>query len=201
MTTNKYFEITKKTTIDFKERRIDAENFKKVFDKLDENEIYKDLDKNGYKGIGNYISAIAELDDQTTLESQWIVEIIDLFYCYFTDNYELECAKDFYKFLKIGLNKENKNPVKISFNQAIQDYLNKKISDYCLAYIASEFLNNLKFFEKEIECDKELSNILNAALKLKPKRLLENLTLQEAQIKSAVDMALIKYLKGQVNQK
>ena len=88
MTTNKYFEIARKTTIDFKERRINAEDFKKTFDNLDENEVYKNLEKDGYKGVSNYISAIAELDDQTTLESQWIVEIINLFYCFFIDNYD-----------------------------------------------------------------------------------------------------------------
>jgi len=191
MTTNKYFEIAKKTTIDYIENRISALVFKETFEKLDKTEIYQDLDKNGYKGIGNYISAVAEIDDQTTLESQTIVNIIDLFYCYFIDNYEYICARDFYKFLKIGLSKENKNPIKISFKQAIRDYFNNRISDYCLAYIASEFLNNLNFFEKQ---DKELFNILNTALKLKPKRLLEDLSSEETKAKQSVDNILKEYL-------
>jgi len=195
MITNKYFETAKKTTIDFKERRINTEDFKKTFDKLDENEIYRDLDKNGYKSIGNYISAVAELEDQSTLESQWIVEIIDLFYCYFIDNYELVCAKDFYKFLKIGLSKENKTPVKISFKLSIQAYLDKKISDYCLAYIAFEFLN-LKFFEKEIKENKELLNILTIASKLKPNKLLEDLNTEEIENKKTIDNKLEEYLKN-----
>jgi len=193
--TNKYFKIAKKTTIDFKERRIDAEDFKKVFNELDETEIYKDLEKSNFKGVSNYISAIAELDDQTTLESQWIIEIINLFYCFFIDNYDYIYAKDFYKFLKIGLSKENKTPVKISFKLAIQDYLDKKIGDYCLAYIASEFLNNLKFFEKEIKEDKELFNILNTATKLKPKKLLEDLMPEEQKTKQDIDNTLKDYLK------
>jgi hypothetical protein len=196
MTTNKYFELTKKTTIDYKERRIDTEDFKKTFEKLDETEIYKDLKKNGYLGVSNYISAIAEIDDQTTLESQWIIEIINLFYCYFIDNYDSYCAKDFYKFLKIGLNKENKNPVKISFKLAIQDYVDKKINDYCLAYIASEFLNNLKFFEKEIKENKKLFDILITASKLKPNKLLEDLTSKEIETKKAIDKKLEEYLKN-----
>ena len=191
---NKYFEIAKKTTVDFKEKRIDIEDFKKIFDKLDETEIYKDLENDGYKGISNYISAVAELDDQTTLESQWIVEIIDLFYCYFIDGYEFECAKDFYRFLKIGLNRENKTPVKISFKLAIQDYLDKKIGDYCLVYIASEFLNNLKFFEKEIKHDEELFNMLNLSLKLKPTKLLEKLTYDEEKKIEEIDNVLKSYI-------
>ena len=195
MTINKYFEIVKKTTVDFKERRLGIEDFKKTFDKLDETEIYKNLEKDGYKGVSNYISAVAELEDQTTLESQWIVEIIDLFYCYFTDNYESECAKDFYRFLKLGLSKENKTPVKISFKLAIQDYLDKKIGDYCLAYIASEFLTNLNFLKKEIKEDKELFNILTTALKLKPKKILEGLTPKEEKIKQSMDNSLKSYLK------
>ncbi len=195
MTTNKYFELTKKTTIDFKERRIDAEDFKKVFNELDKTEIYKDLEKSGFKGVSNYISAVAELDDQTTLESQWIVEIINLFYCFFIDDYDYIYAKDFYKFLKIGLSKENKNPIKISFKLAIKDYFDRKIGDYCLAYIASEFLNNLKFFEKEIKEDKELFNILTTASKLKPKRLLEYLTPEEQKTKQDIDNILKDYLE------
>jgi len=192
--TNKYFEIAKKTTIDFKEGRIDAEDFKEIFDKLDKTEVYKDLERSGFKGVSNYISAIAELDDQTTLESQWIIEIIDLFYCFFIDNYELDCAKDFYKFLKIGLSKENKSPIKISFKLAIKDYLDKKIGDYCLAYIASEFLNNLKFFEKEIKRDEELFNMLNLSLKLKPTKLLENLTREEEKNIEGIDNVLKSYI-------
>lgn len=194
MINNKYFEIAKKTTIDFKERQISVEDFKRVFDKLDEIEIYKGLERDGYKGVSNYISAIAEIDDQSTLESQWIIEVINLFYCYFTDNYELDCAKYFYKFLKIGLNKENKAPVKISFKLAIKDYLNKKISDYCLAYIASEFLNNLKFFETEIKCDEELFSTLNVALKLKPTKFLEDLTFEEEKSKEEINNVLRSYV-------
>ncbi len=196
MTTNKYFELAKKTTIDFKERKIDAEDFKKVFNELDETEIYKDLEKSGFRGVSNYISAVAELDDQTTLESQWIIEIINLFYCFFIDNYDYIYAKDFYRFLKIGLNKENKTPIRLSFKQAIQDYFDKKISDYCLAYIASEFSNNLKFFEKEIKEDKELFNILTISLKLKPKKLLEDLTPEEIQNRETIDNSLNEYLKN-----
>ena len=194
MMTNKYFEIIKKTTIDFKEGRIDVEDFKKTFEKLDEIEIHENLRQNGYTGIANYIGAVAELEDQTTLESQWIVEIINLFYCYFTDNYESDCAKGFYKFFKIGLSKENKYPVKISFKQAIQEYLNKKISDYCLAYIASEFLNNLNFFEKEIKEDKELFNVLGIATKLKPTKLLEDLTQEEKKAKKEINDILRSYI-------
>lgn len=196
MIINNYFKIVKKTTIDYKERRIDTEDFKKTFEKLDETKIYKDLEKNGFLGVSNYISAIAEIDDQNTLESQWIVEIINLFYCYFIDNYDSYCAKDFYKFLKIGLNKENKNPVKISFKEAVQNYLDKKISDYCLAYIASEFLNNLKFFEKEIKENKELFDILITASKLKPNKLLEDFTSKEIETKKAIDKKLEEYLKN-----
>lgn len=194
MITNKYFEIAKKTTIDYIENRISCLVFKETFDKLDEIEIYKDLEISGFKGVSNYISAVAEIDDQSTLESQTIVNIIDLFYCYFTDNYELDCAKDFYKFLKIGLSKENKYPVKISFKQAIQEYLNKKISDYCLAYIASEFLNNLNFFEKEIKEDKELFNVLGIAIKLKPTKLLEDLTQEEKKAKKEINDILRSYI-------
>jgi len=192
---NKYFEIVKKTTIDYIEGRINASEFKTKFNELDKNTIYKDLESSGYVGVSNFISAVSELDDQTTLESQWIIEIISLFYCYFIDNYEHDCAKYFYKFLKIGLNKENKNPVKISFKKAIQNYLDKKIGDYCLAYIASEFLNNLNFFEKEIKEDKELSNVLTIALKLKPNKLLEDLTSKEIETKKAIDKKLKEYLK------
>ena len=137
--TNKYFEIAKKTTIDYIEGRISALEFKEAFEKLDNIEIYKDLEKDGYIGISNYVSAVAELEDQTTLESQWIIEIINLFYCYFVDNYDYIYAKDFYKFLKFGLNKKNKNPVKLSFSKAIESYLDNKISNYCLVYIANEF--------------------------------------------------------------
>jgi len=191
---NKYFEITKKTTIDYIENRISVLVFKETFEKLDKIEIYKDLERDGYKGVSNYISAIAEIDDQSTLESQWIVEVINLFYCYFIDNYESDCAKDFYKFLKIGLSKENKNPVKTSFELAIQDYLDKKISDYCLAYIASEFLNNLKFFETEIKEDRELFNILTIALKLKPKKILEDLTQEEEKTKKEINNILRSYI-------
>lgn len=194
MITNKYFEIAKKATVDFKERKIDIKDFKKVFDKLNETEIYKNLEKDGCKGVSNYISAVAELEDQTTLESQWIVEIIDLFYCYFTDNYESKCAKDFYKFLKLGLNKENETPVKISFKLAIRDYLDKKIGDYCLAYIAKEFLNNLKFFKKEIKEDTELFNILNTSLKLKPKKILEDLSSEQQKNKQNINNFLKDYL-------
>lgn len=194
MTTNKYYKITKKTTIDFKERKIDTQDFKKTFEKLDKIEIYQDLENDGYKGVSNYISAIAEIDDQTTLESQWIVEIIDLFYCYFIDNYDYLCTKNFYKYLKIGLTKENKTPVKLSFKSAIQDYLDKKISDYCLAYIASEFLKNLNFFKKELQTDQELFNTLYIALKLKPKKLLEDLTPKEEKIKTSINNQLKKYL-------
>jgi len=194
MMINKYFEITKKTTIDYIENRISVLVFKETFEKLDKIEIYKDLERDGYKGVSNYISAIAEIDDQSTLESQWIVEVINLFYCYFIDNYESDCAKDFYKFLKIGLSKENKNPVKTSFELAIQDYLDKKISDYCLAYIASEFLNNLKFFETEIKEDRELFNILTIALKLKPKKILEDLTQEEEKTKKEINNILRSYI-------
>ena len=194
MTTNKYFEIARKTTIDFKERRINAEDFKKTFDNLDENEVYKNLEKDGYKGVSNYISAIAELDDQTTLESQWIVEIINLFYCFFIDNYDYIYAKNFYKFLKIGLSKKNKNPVKISFKLAIQDYLDKKIGDHCLAYISSEFLNNLKFFEKEIKEDKELFDILTTTLYFKPKKLIDDLTPEEKKSKIEIENNINGYL-------
>lgn len=194
MMTNKYFKITKKTTIDFKEKRISIEDFKKTFNNLDKIEIYKDLENNEYKGIANYISAVAELDDQTTLESQWIIETINLFYCYFIDDYQSDCAKDFYKFLKIGLSKENKTPVKISFKLAIQDYLDKKIDDYCLAYIAKEFLNNLKFFKKEIKKDTELFNILNTSLKLKPKKLLEDLSPEQQKNKQNINNILKDYL-------
>lgn len=194
MMTNKYFEITKKATVDYIENRISVLEFKETFEKLDEIEIYKDLERDGYKGVSNYISAIAEIDDQSTLESQWIVEVINLFYCYFTDNYELDCAKYFYNFLKVGLSKENKNPVEVSFKLAIQDYLDKKISDYCLAYIASEFLNNLKFFETEIKLDGELFNTLNVALKLKPTKLLENLTQEEERNKEEINDILKSYI-------
>lgn len=193
--TNKYFEIAKKTTIDFKEGRISVLEFKETFEKLDKVEIYKDLDKNECKGISNYISAVAELEDQNTLESQWIVETINLFYCYFIDNYDYIYAKDFYRFLKFGLEKENKNPVKISFKNAIESYLDNKISGECLVYIANEFLNNLKFFQEEINKDKKLLNILNISLKLKFNRILEDLNPGELKIKQKIDIDLSNYLK------
>lgn len=193
--TNKYFEITKKTTVDYIEGRISALDFKETFEKLDNIEIYKDLEKKGYIGISNYISAVAELEDQTTLESKWIIEIINLFYCYFVDNYDYIYAKDFYKFLKFSLNKENKNPVKISFKKAIESYLDNKISGECLVYIASEFLNNLKFFKKEISNDKKLLNILSISLKLKFNRILEDLNSEELEIKRKIDIDLSNYLK------
>lgn len=193
MMTNKYFEIVKKTTVDFKERRISASEFKETFEKLDEIEVYGNLDKNGYKGIANYISYVVELDDQDTLDSQTIVNIIDLFYCFFIDNYDYIYSKDFYNFLKIGLNKENKNPVELSFNKAIESYLDKKISGECLAYIASEFLNNLKFFEKEIKGNKELFNILNTALKLNFNKILEDLTPKEKKLKIEINKKLRKF--------
>jgi hypothetical protein len=192
--TNKYFEIAKKTTIEYKEKRIDAEDFKKKFEKLDKFEVYKNLEKDDYVGISNYISEVAELDDQSTLESQTIVNIIDLFYCFFIDNYDYIYSKDFYKFLKIGLSKENKNPVRFSFKEALKNYFYKKISDYCLAYIASEFINNLKFFEKEIKEDKELFRMLTTALKLKPTKLLEDLTPEEQRNKNNIDNILREYI-------
>jgi len=192
--TNKYFKLTKKTTIDYIEGRISAAEFKETFQKLDKIDIYQDLEKNGYIGISNYISAVAEIDDQSTLESQWIVEIINLFYAYFTDNYGYIYSKYFYKFLKIGLNKENKSPVKISFKKAIESYLDKKISGECLAYIANEFLNSLSFFEKEIREDKELLDILKTATKLKINRILEDLTPKEKKLKLEINEKLRKYL-------
>jgi len=194
MTTNKYYEIAKKTTIDYIENRISCLVFKETFEKLDEIKIYRDLERNKHKGVSNYISAVTELDDQNILESQTIVNIINLFYCYFTDNYELVYAKDFYKFLKISLNKENETPVKTSFKLAIHDYLDKKISDYCLAFIASEFLNNLKFFETEIKTDKKLFKLLILASKFKPKKLLEDLTPKEQRIKQNINNNLKDYL-------
>lgn len=194
MTTNKYFEIAKKTTIDFVENRVSISSFKKTLKKLDRVEIYKDLEKINFKGVANYISAIAELDDQSTLESQWIVEIIKLFYCYFTNNYDSIYAKDLYKFLKLGLKKENKNPIKISFNKAIESYFKKEISNECLTYIANEFLNNLFFFKKEIEEDKELLKILKTTSKLKFNKILEDLTLKEVKTKQTIDNFLKNYL-------
>lgn len=198
--TNKYFKIAKKTTIDYIENRIIASEFKKTFQKLDEIEIYKDLEKNGYKGVSNYISAISEIDDQNTLESQWIVEIMELFYAYFTDDYGYIYSKDLYKFLKFGLSKEDSYSIKTSFIQAIQSYLNKKISDYCLAYIANEFLNNLKFFEKEIDKDKELFKALTSASKLKPNKLLEDLIPEEIQVRQTINNSLKEYLKNNLNR-
>lgn len=193
MMTNKYFKIVKKTTIDYIENRINVSEFKETFKKLDEIRIYKDLDKSGYKGISNFISAIQELDDQSTLESQWIVEIINLFYSYFTNNYGYVYSKYFYKFLKIGLNKNNKNPVELSFNKAIESYLNKKISGECLAYIANEFLNNLNFFKKEIYSNQKLSNILNITSKLNFNKVLEDLSPKEKRLKLKINEKLIKY--------
>lgn len=194
MMTNKYFEIVKTTTIDYIENRINAEEFKETFQKLDEIDVYEDLERNDYKGISNYISAVAEIDDQSTLESQWIVNIINDFYAYFTDNYSYIYSKDFYRFLKSSLNKENKNPVKIGFNKAIEGYFKKEISSDCLAYIANEYLNNLKFFQEEIKEDKELFNVLTTASKLKPNKLLEDLTPEEHKVKQNVDNVLKKYL-------
>lgn len=194
MITNKYFEITKKTTIDYIEDKISALKFKETFKKLDEIKIYKDLDKSGYKGVSNYISAIAELDDQNTLESQWIVSVINDFYAYFINNYDHIYAKDFYKFLKFGLNKENKNPVELSFNKAIESYLDKKISGECLAYIANEFLINLKFFKKEISSNQRLSNILDITSKLNFNKILEDLTPKEKKLKLEINKKLRKYL-------
>lgn len=192
---NKHFETVKKTTVDYVENRISSLVFKQTFRDLDNAEVYDDLEKDGYGYIGNYISAVLEIDDQDTLESQWIVGIINLFYCFFIDDYESECAKYFYKFLRIGLSQENKNPVKLSFKSAIQDYLDKKISDYCLAYIASEFLNKLNFFKKEIDKDEELFNILNITLELKPKKLLKDLTQTEIKKKEDIDRRLMEYFQ------
>ena len=194
--TNKYFEIAKKATVDYIENRISALEFQEIFEKLNETEIYKNLEKDGKKGVSNYISTVVELDDLSTLESQWIVEVIDLFYAYFTDNYDYVYSEDFYKFLKISLNKENNTPVRTSFKQAVQSYLDEKISGGCLAYIAGEFLNNLKFFRKEINEDKQLLDILSVSLKLKFNKILEDLTSEEIQIKKDVDDILKKYSKG-----
>ena len=47
------------------------------------------------------------------------------------------------------MEKENKNPVEISFKKAAEDYLNKKISDDCLGFISIEFFDNLKYFQKQ----------------------------------------------------
>lgn len=192
--TNKYFEISKKTTIDYKEGRIDAEDFKKTFEKLDKTEIYENLKINGYIGMSNFISAVSELDDQSTLESQWIIEIINLFYCYFIDNYDYVYSEDFYKFLKFGLKKENKNPVKTSFNKAAESCFKKEINTECLGYIANEFLNNLSFFEKEIKEDKKLLDILKVTTKLKTNRILEDLTPIEEKKKLEIIKRLENYL-------
>jgi len=192
--TNKYFEIAKKTTIDYIEGRISASEFNETFQKLDEIEIYKDLEKNSYIGISNYISAVAELDDQTTLESQTIVNIIYLFYAYFTNNFGYIYGADFYSYLKFGLEKENNNPVKLSFKKASNDYLNKKISSDCLGFIAKEFLNNLKYFQKEIKKDKKLFDILEITSKLSFNKFLEDLTPEEEKIKQEINKKLGQYL-------
>ena len=193
---NKYFEIAKKTTVDYIEGRTSATEFKETFQKLDEIEIYKDLERIGYTGVSNYISAVAEIDDQCTLESQWIVKIIDDFYAYFTKNYSYIYSKDFYKFLKFGLSKEDKNPVKITFDKAIESYLKKEIGSGCLAYFADEFLNSLFFFKKEIKENKKLFNILKTASKLKFDRTLEDLTPKEIKAKQTIDNCLKNYLKN-----
>lgn len=194
--TNKYFDIAKKTTINYIEDRISASEFKETFQKLDEIEIYQDLEKNEYKGVSNFISAVSELDDQDTLESQTIVNIIDYFYAHITNNYDYVYSKSIYKFLKIGLSKKTKNPVKISFSKAIESYFKKEISSDCLAYIANEFLNNLKFFQEEINKDKELSNLLNMALKLKFNKFLEDLTPEEIETKQTMNNVLKNYFKN-----
>lgn len=195
MTTNKYFKIAKKTTIDYIENKISALEFTETFKKLNEINVYKNLENNGYKNVSNFISAIQELDDQNTLDSQTIVNVIDLFYCYFINNYDYVYAKNSYKFLKIGLNKENKNPIRISFNKAIESYFKKEISHECLGYIANEFLKNLKFFKKEINKDKELFNTLTTTSKLKFNKILEDLTPQETQTKQTIDNSLKSILK------
>ena len=191
---NKYFKIIKKTVTDYIEKRIIISDFNKVFCKLDDEKVYKSLEKNGYLGLSNFVSAVQELNDQNILESQWIISSINDFYAYFTNNFGYIYGADFYSYLKFGLEKENNNPVKLSFKKASNDYLNKKISSDCLGFIAKEFLNNLKYFQKEIKKDKKLFDILEITSKLSFNKFLEDLTPEEEKIKQEINKKLGQYL-------
>lgn len=187
---NKYLKTIKKTVIDFIEKRISSSDFLKTFNELDNNEVYESLENDGYQGLSNFVSAIQELDYINNPDTQWIVKTIDDFYAYFTNNYDYIYSKDFYKFLKFGLNKERNNPVELSFNIAVKEYLDKKITNDCLAFIANEFLNNLKYFQEEIKSNQKLRNNLNTAIRLKFNRILEDLTPEEKKLKQEIDKEL-----------
>lgn len=191
---NKYLDTIKKSVIDYTEKKISSSHFIEVFSGLNEKEIYKSLEKDGYLGLSNFVSAIQELDDQSTLDSQWIVKIIDNFYAYFTNNLSYIYGDTFYMYLKFGLKKENNNPIELSFKEASKDYLNKKISGDCLGFIAKEFLNNLKYFQKEISSNPKLSGILNTTSKLNFNKILEDLTPKEKKLKLEINEKLKKYL-------
>lgn len=189
---NKYADTVKKIIVDYVEKKISLTNLIESFEDLNNNEVYTNLEQNDYKGLSNFVSAIQELSYPNNQDAQWIIETIDDFYAYFTDNYAYIYGRNFYKYLKFGLEKETNNPVELSFNMAVKDYLYKKISNDCLAFIAGEFLNNLKYFQKEISLNQKLKNNLNTALKLGFNRILEDLTPEEKEIKQEIDKELKK---------
>lgn len=187
---NKYFVIIKKTVIEYIERRINLNDLIEVFNKLDESEIYKNLEQDGYKGLSNFVSAIQELSYPNNPDATWIIGSIDFFYAYFTNNFSHIYGATFYKYLKFGLETQNDNPTKISFDRALVDYFDKKITHDCLGFIAKEFLNDLKYFQKEINSNPKLFVKLTTASKLSFNRILEDLTLAEKKLKQEINEKL-----------
>lgn len=191
---NKYVDLIKKNVVDYIEKKISLTSLIESFRDLDNIETYKNLEQDGHQGLSNFVSAIQELNYQNNQDAPWIIKTIDDFYAFFTNDFSYVYGGSFYKYLKFGLEKQNKNPVEISFNKAIQSYIDNKISNDCLAFIANEFLNDLKYFEKEINSNQKLHNILITASKLSFNRILEDLTPEEEKLKLEINEILKKYL-------
>ena len=187
---NKYFEIIKTTVIDYVEKRINLGDLIEVFNKLDESEIYTNLEEDGFLGLSNFVSAIQELDYPNNSDAPWIIGYIDDFYAYFTNNFGHIYGATFYKYLKFGLEGENTNPVDISFDRALKDYFDNKITHDCLGFIAKEFLNDLIYFQKEINSNPKLFAKLTVASKLSFNRILESLIPAEEKLKQEINEKL-----------
>ena len=194
VTKNKYFEIINKTVVDYVEKKINLEELIEKFDKLEDVGVYKNLEKDGYIGLCNFVSAIQELSYPNNPDASWIISSIDDFYAYFTNNFSHIYGATFYKYLKFGLQTENNNPVEISFNRALSDYFDKKITHDCLGFIAKEFLNDLKYFQKEINSNPKLLAKLTTASKLSFNKILESLTPEEKKLKQEINEELSKGL-------
>ena len=192
---NKYVDIIKKNVVDYIENKIHLTDLIESFRSLNNEGAYESLEQNGYKGLSNFVSAIQELNYQNNQDAEWIIKTIDDFYALFINDFSYIYGRSFYKYLRFGLEKEISNPVEVSFDSAVKDYLNNKISNDCLGFIASEFLNNLKYFQEEINLNQELKDNLNTTLKLKFNRILEDLTPEESKLKQEIDKKLNLFLK------